>query len=214
MGRDLQKLLTDLQAELAAHGGEKKERKKRSRKLPTFLADGVPEILLGATATQRDRLAGMLMLFAGLRVSEVTRLHVEHLDLKRRVLAVRDGKGGKDRFLPLAGFLAKALRGWIAGRTSGPVFRSPRGGGELTTRAIQLAVKRWAVAAKLPGADQVRKYHPHALRHCFAVRMLESGATIYEVKELMGHSNIAVTEVYLHTTPAKLTTAIDRAFGT
>jgi integrase/recombinase XerD len=212
VARDPKKLLRDLTEFLGSKNAEKKA-KKRQRKLPTFLPDGVAETLLKATATQRDRLAGMLMLFAGLRVSEVCKLQADHLDLKKRVLWVRNGKGGKDRPIPIPQFLARAVRGWLAGRTAGPVFPSPKTGRGLTTRAIQLAVKRWAVAAKLPGAAVSRKYHPHALRHAFACRMLENGATIYEVKELLGHSSIAVTEYYLHSTPDKLAAAVDRVYG-
>ena len=183
----------------------------RRKKLPFFLADDAPEQLLGATGTQRDRLLLLTMLCLGLRVSELCHVAVPDLDFRRRVLWVREGKGSKDRCLPIPKHLVGPLRGWIGGRRSGPVFESPRGG-EVSVRAVQLLIKRVAVNAGLPEADVPRKITPHKLRHAFACRLLESGATIYDVKELMGHSSIATTEVYLHSTPQRLADVVDRVY--
>ena len=144
----------------------------RSKHLPNFLLADEPERLLRATGRQRDRLIFMLMLYMGLRVSETVKLDCSHLDLKRRILWCRRAKGDKDRCLPVPSILLGPLRSWVRSRKKGPVFPSPRGG-MLTTRAVQLIVKRMAVKADLPDPLEPRKYHPHAFRHIAASRMLE-----------------------------------------
>lgn len=179
------------------------------RRLPQFLLDTEPEQLLRATTRERDRLLLMVGLYAGLRVSELVKLAVEDLDFGRRLLMVREGKGKKDRSLPIPKKLLGPLRGWVGARQAGPVFESPRGG-RLSTRAVQLLMKRLALRAKLPRAKVARAVTPHKLRHSYATRLLESGATIYEVKELLGHSSISTTETYLHSCNNRLAKAVDR----
>jgi len=177
--------------------------KRKGRTLPRFLQDREPEELLRGTRVERDRILLMCGLYLGLRASELTKLEVPHIDFRRRVLTVRDGKGDKDRCLPIPGRFAGPLRGFVGKRRAGAVFPSPRGG-LLTTRAVQKIVKRAAARAGLAGAGEPRKFTPHKLRHAFASRMLERGATIKEVQEALGHSSIATTEVYLHTSPEHL----------
>ena len=133
---------------------------RKPKRLPTFLADREPEALLRGTTRQRDRLLGLTMLYAGPRVSELCHLQVEDMDFARGWLFVREGKGRKDRVLPLSRKIAGPLRGWIGARTTGPVFESSHGG-ELTPRAVQLMVKRWALAAGLMRAKEVRRFTPH-----------------------------------------------------
>ncbi len=179
------------------------------RRLPLFLKDSEPEQLIRAARRQRDRILLLTGLYCGLRVSELCRLDVADLDFGRRLLFVRQGKCKKDRLVPLPRKLVGPLRGWVGGRTSGPVFPSPRGG-RLSIRAVQLLVKRLADEAGLPQARQARYATPHKLRHAYATRLLESGATVYEVRDLLGHSSIAVTEVYLHSDPTRLAKAVDK----
>lgn len=177
---------------------------RKPKKLPTFLQAGTPEQLLRGTTRERDRLLLMVAVYMGLRVSELCKLQIPHLDFERAMLMVREGKGCKDRAIPIPSRLIGPLRGWIGARAEGFVFPSPRGGGALTTRAVQLLVKRVAAAAKLPDAAKSRKYHPHALRHVFASRALDSGANINELKELLGHSSISTTQIYLHADASRL----------
>jgi integrase/recombinase XerD len=190
--------------------GERVAKHRRSQKIPHIPPWDEVERLLKATTRQRDRLALMLMAFCGLRVSEVVGLECRHCDFSRRQLFLARCKGDKDRVVPMPDFLAGPLRAWVAGRTSGPFFRSRQGGGRMTTRALQLVLKRVAQAAKLPGADKPRGWHPHLLRHEAATRWLENGATLYEVKELLGHSSVAVTERYLHCTVGRLAGVVNR----
>jgi len=184
--------------------------RRKSRKLPEIPPWAEIVQLLEATGRQRDRLMLMLGAFMGLRVSEIVKLQVPHLDFGRAMLYVRGGKGDADRAVPIPDFLHGPLRGWIGARRTGPVFTSRKGGGPLTTRGVQHLLKRVAQKAGLPDALKARKYHPHVLRHAAACRWLETdGTTIYDVKELLGHSNVAVTERYLHTTPQRLANVVN-----
>lgn len=151
----------------------------------------------------------MCMRYLGLRVSEITKLRAEHLDFGRKILMVREGKGKKDRALPIPKFLAGPLRGWLASKREGHVFPSPRGG-QLTVRAVQLLMKRLAVAAGLRAPLEPRRCTPHKLRHAFCSERIARGVDIAAVRDLMGHSSIAVTDRYTHTTPERLREAIDR----
>lgn len=181
------------------------------RKLPNLLQDNDPERLLQATTCERDRLVLMLAQYLGLRVSEIVKLDVGDVDFRRKTVFVRQGKGKKDRVVPLMKKLVGPLRGWIGGRQGGPVFPSPRGG-RLTTRALQYMVKRVAMAAGLPNATAPRVYHMHALRHVFATRTLRAGADITEVQALLGHSDLSTTAQYLHVDGDRLREAVDRVY--
>lgn len=179
-----------------------------ARKLPEFLTEREVDALLRATRTQRDRLILFLMRFVGLRVSEISKLRVEHIDFAGPTLMVREGKGKKDRALPLPKAVAGPLRGWIAARTEGPVFPSRRGGA-LKPRALQLLLKRLAVAAQLRAATERRRVTPHKLRHAFCSAKIAAGVDVAVVRDLMGHSSIAVTDVYSHATPERLRKAME-----
>jgi integrase/recombinase XerD len=177
--------------------------KRRAKKLPFIPRQEQLQKILERTATNRDRLLLCTLFYLGLRVSEACKLEVQDLDFERRFLAVREGKGCKDRVLPLPKALVGRLRGWIGGRTSGPVFES-RKGGRLSTRRVQCLVRELASAAGLPGVADGRRYTPHKFRHAFASSRLERGADIRAVQELLGHSSIQTTSIYLHTTPERL----------
>jgi site-specific recombinase XerD len=170
--------------------------------MPDF---GDLEKILRATTRERDRLMLLLARFVGLRVSEITKLDVSHLSFRKghEVLAVVQGKGCKDRNLPLPSFLVGPLRGWIGPRKSGPVFESPRGG-QLTTRAVQYLIKRLAKRAGLADWNKPRLLTPHKFRHAFASGKVENGVDLLAVKEMLGHASLATTQVYLHTTPEHL----------
>lgn len=183
--------------------------KRRAKKLPYIPPSDELERIVRATTRERDRLMLMLGLYAGLRVSEITKLTVRDLDFSRHLLAVREGKGCKDRVLPIPQFLQAPLRGWVGARRSGPLFPSPQGGGHLTTRAVQYLVKRLAAKAGLEGAAEPRRYHPHALRHGFATERLRRKVNPVVIQKMLGHSNLATTMVYLHVMPEDLREGMD-----
>ena len=174
-----------------------------SKRLPNFLQGDTPERLLRATTTERDRVLLMVFLYLGLRVSELSKLRVEHIDFRAAALLVFQGKGGKDRLLPLPKRFAGVLRGWVGARAEGYVFPSRRGG-PLKPRAIQLLVKRVALAAGLPGALEPKRYHPHTLRHTMATRMLDRTDNLIAVRDALGHASVATTQIYTHLTGERL----------
>jgi integrase/recombinase XerD len=186
------------------------------RKLPTFLDDDEPERLLAATSRTRDRVLLLTFLLTGLRNAELCALRVEHIDFRKRSLWVRCGKGSKDRIIPLPKKLAGPLRGYLQGRQTGYVFPSTWGSkaGEraMSTRAVQKLVKRTGVRAKLRDATKPRRVRPHALRHAFCTRLLDSGVPVHAARDLMGHSSLTSTDVYSHCTPERLRAAIDSPY--
>lgn len=184
--------------------------KRKAKKLPNIPPWEEVDRLLRATTRQRDRLILMLGAFCALRVSELTKLQVAHLDFSRNMLIVREGKGMKDRAVPIPDFMRGPLRGWIGLRKSGPVFPSRNGGGVMTTRAVQYLIKRIAVAAGLTDALRPRRISPHSLRHAAASRWFENGASVVEVRDLLGHSSIAVTDRYSHANPVRLAEVVNR----
>lgn len=183
---------------------------RKPRKLPQVLAENEPELIVEAASTQRERLMLLLMLVCGLRVSEVARLRVDHLDFRRRAMWVRESKNKRDRLIPLPRHLVGPLRGYVGARRDGPVFVSPRGG-HYTKRALQKMLKRCAVAAGISDAMTPR-VRCHALRHVFCVRLLEAGVPIHEVRDLMGHSDLTSTNEYANTSPERLRDAIERPY--
>jgi integrase/recombinase XerC len=156
-------------------------------------------------------------LFLGLRVSELVNLRAADVDLAQATILVNQGKGAKDRYVPISSHFLPDLQEWMrsqeqgassqepgARRRDGFVFSSPRGG-RLSARTVQLRLEAIGKKAQIP-----RRLKPHTLRHTFATRLLERGANIREVQELMGHSSVATTEVYTHVVPERLRGAVDR----
>lgn len=192
----------------------------RGRRLPNFLKKSERAQLLAAAAAEverqqspsrkaaavRDQLLVLVAITMGLRVSELVNLQIEHLDFESCNALIYQAKGKKDRFVNIPAMLAPRLLAWIGERRSGPVFTAPRGGGRLAIRTVQLRVKR---LGKIAGIDKNVKCH--TLRHSFATRLLETGADIRLVQDVMGHSSLGTTQVYLHVDPARKRAAIDRA---
>jgi integrase/recombinase XerC len=145
----------------------------------------------------RDLAMFELMYSSGLRLAELAGLDLVSLDLDGREVRVL-GKGNKERILPVGGKAVSALRQWLSCRAAiaaegePAVFVSQRGD-RLSRRSIQARLARWGI---LQGADQ--RLHPHLLRHSFASHMLESSGDLRAVQELLGHADIATTQVYTH----------------
>jgi site-specific recombinase XerD len=176
------------------------------KRLPTFLRGTEPDELLTEARSERDRLIMLCMLRMGLRVSEVVKLRIEHLDFDTGAALIFQAKGGKDRMLPIPSRLMGPLSRWIGDRRSGWVFPSPRPtDAHLTERAVHHLVSKGARRAGI-----TRSISPHKLRHTFATKLLQTGADIMEVRDLLGHASIATTQVYLHTLPDRLRGAVER----
>jgi integrase/recombinase XerD len=179
---------------------------KRARRLPRTLSPGEAERLIeAASGTKprdlRDRALVELLYGAGLRVSEAVGLERGGVDLDERL--VRSiGKGGKERIVPLGRRGAEALRRYLSrgrpflDRRHRPELFLNAQGGALTRAGAFLILRRLADKAGLePG-----RVHPHLLRHSFATHLLEGGADLRSVQEMLGHADLATTELYTHVT--------------
>ncbi len=184
--------------------------------LPKALPIDQVQQLLGTmpanTARQlRDRALLEFLYSTGARITEAIDVDVDDLHLDERdgqppVVLVR-GKGGKDRLVPVGSYAREALEAYLvrgrpelsgAGRGSAAVFLNARGG-RLSRQSAWQILKDAAAAAKLE-AD----VSPHTLRHCFATHLLQGGADVRVVQELLGHSSVTTTQVYTKVTPDQL----------
>ncbi len=160
----------------------------------------------------RDRLIVELLYATGIRVSELCGLDIDDVDTGRRVLRVL-GKGNKQRSAPFGEPAGDAVARWLAdGRpalataTSGPALLLGARGGRLDARQARTVVHQTVSA--VPGAPDMG---PHGLRHSAATHLLEGGADLRIVQELLGHSSLATTQLYTHVTVARLRAVHDQA---
>jgi integrase/recombinase XerC len=175
-----------------------------ARKFVTFLPSDEAQALveargLGGTARERD-VAILEMLYAtGLRVSELTGLDMDAVDRDARTVRVL-GKGAKERIVPYGAAAARALDAYLGrrGLSRGPVFVNHRGG-RLGVRSVHTIVRR-AVRA----AGVTRRVSPHTLRHTFATHLLDRGADLRMIQELLGHRRLSTTQRYTHVTTTQL----------
>jgi integrase/recombinase XerD len=177
---------------------------RRRRALPKTLSPGEAERLIEAAAGTtprllRDRALVELLYGAGLRVSEAVGLERAAVDLENRLVRCI-GKGSKERVVPIGREAADALRRYLARgrphldkRHRSELFLNAKGGG-LTRAGAFFILQRLAGSAGLePG-----RVHPHLLRHSFATHLLEGGADLRSVQEMLGHADLATTELYTH----------------
>jgi integrase/recombinase XerD len=177
---------------------------RRRRTLPRTLSPGEAERLIdAATGTTprslRDRALVELLYGAGLRVSEAVGLERSAVDLERRLVRCI-GKGSKERVVPIGREAAEALRRYQArgrpflDRRHRPELFLNAKGGPLTRAGAFFILRRLAGAAGL----EPERVHPHLLRHSFATHLLEGGADLRSVQEMLGHADLATTELYTH----------------
>lgn len=172
---------------------------KVRRKLPQVLdvdeAGALVETDSGGKLAVRDRAMLELFYSSGLRLSELVGLHWIDLDLDGGEVRVL-GKGRKTRIVPVGRHAVAALRALAAEQggihAESPVFRG-RGGAPINPRTVQLRMKTLALQQGIP-----KHIHPHLLRHTFASHMLESSGDLRAVQELLGHADIATTQIYTH----------------
>ena len=177
---------------------------RRRRPLPRTLSPGEAERLIEAATgttprTLRDRALVELLYGAGLRVSEALGLEKNGVDLEQRLVRVL-GKGNKERIVPVGREAVESLRRYLArGRPYLDTRHRPElflnaKGGALTRAGAFLILRKLAEKAGLePG-----RIHPHLLRHSFATHLLEGGADLRSVQEMLGHADLATTELYTH----------------
>ncbi|MGH8054646.1 MAG: tyrosine recombinase XerC [Stenotrophomonas sp.] len=171
---------------------------KAPRKLPQVLdadeAVQLVELPTDAPLGLRDRALLELFYSSGLRLSELCALHWRDLDMASGLVLVH-GKGNRERSVPVGTHALNALQEWrkdSGGGNDKPVFPG-RAGGPITQRAVQIRIKQLAQRQGL-----FKHVHPHMLRHSFASHILESSGDLRGVQELLGHADIATTQIYTH----------------
>ncbi|KPK45682.1 MAG: hypothetical protein AMJ77_07045 [Dehalococcoidia bacterium SM23_28_2] len=191
---------------------------KKGRRLPSFLSPKQVLAILGSVEGDspkalRDRAILELLYAAGLRLSELVALDASDVDIGERQARVL-GKGNKERIAVMGRAAADALRRYLRdGRPA--LVRRPQEralflnnqGGRLSARAVQIMVRRCALKA---GLDE--RVFPHLLRHTFATHMLDGGADLRVVQELLGHESVGSTQIYTHVSEAEKRRVYDAAF--
>ena len=173
--------------------------RKRTEPNP-LTADEVREIL-GAAKTYRDTAIFRVLVSSGIRKSELANLDIEDVDLERRRLTIREGKGNKDRTAIISSECADAISAYLLRREdveTDALFLS-RYGNRLTANGVYQLVKRTVARTDIEPNVKV-----HTFRATFAHRLKENGADIYRIKELLGHDDIRSTMVYLRMVPDEL----------
>ncbi len=191
---------------------------RRPRKLPKFLTgDEIGRLLAapkpGAAGGIRDLAILELMYSAGVRVRELVNLDDGDLDLRNGTARVR-GKGRRERLGIVGSHAKRALSAWLAARPKQPTGRStdPRPlftnkfGARLSVRGVARLLEKHLATVGLTG-----RASPHTLRHSFATHLLDGGADIRSVQELLGHKSLVTTQIYTHVTTRKLLDAFDKA---
>jgi integrase/recombinase XerC len=191
---------------------------KLDQNLPHFLSQEDIDKLLNAPQGEtlmclRDRAILETLYSAGLRVSELVALNQEHLDLNDGTAVVR-GKGKKERIALLGPQALKAVEAYLNERKlqksvkikENPAIFLNKNGTRLTTRSVGRLLEKYI---KLAGMDS--RTTPHTLRHTFATHLLDAGADIRGVQELLGHSSLGTTQIYTHVTTTRLKESYQKA---
>lgn len=193
---------------------------RRVRTLPGVLKQREASDMLDVAAVRaddedpihvRDRAVLELLYASGIRVGELVALDVDDLDLAERVVRVM-GKGAKERIVPFGLPAAQALREWLAvrpllvGTRSGPALFLGRRGARVDPRQIRSMVHE--VLSHLPDAPDLG---PHGLRHSAATHLLEGGADLRMVQEVLGHASLASTQIYTHVSVDRLRASYEQA---
>jgi site-specific recombinase XerD len=194
---------------------------KRPQWLPRVLKRGEVAALLDRIPIRtplelRDRAMVELAYASGLRAEELVSLELDSLDFDAELVRV-EGKGGKTRLVPAGEHALQAIKRYLdRGRpalVAGPdrsLFLS-KTGRRLSTSDVRRRLRTWARQVQLEDASSVAEAHPHALRHSFATHLLEGGADLRAIQELLGHATISTTQVYTRVESGRLRSAYARA---
>ena len=184
---------------------------KLDKHLPSFLTEEEMIKLLKVSEGDDERSLrnhAILEMFysTGMRISELVGLNVDDIDFISGVTKVR-GKGKKERLLPVGEYALKAIRAYLDNRRrqSLAVFLNKKGS-RLTTRGTRNVVRKYIRIASLSGGISA-----HSLRHSFATHLLNRGADLRSIQELLGHANLSTTQIYTHLTTEKLKSVYDKA---
>lgn len=191
---------------------------KQDKKLPNFMTEANIDRLLSLEPGEsplalRDKAMLETLYSAGVRVGELCSLKIDDLDLDEGLITVR-GKGRKERLALLGSKAKQALRDWLKARESfqahlhksGTAVFLNKNGGPLTVRSVGRILEKYLIQAGLDASAT-----PHTLRHTFATHLLDAGADIRGVQELLGHKNLATTQIYTHVSTQRLQDSYHKA---
>jgi len=164
---------------------------KKSLKLPLVLSKDEVIKMIDSTNNLKHKLVIMFLYYAGLRLDEARNIRWEDIDFDREIIHLKTAKGDKERVIFLHKRLIETLR-ILGTKEVGPIFLSQRDG-KYNKRTIQQIIKS---ASKKSGIK--KKVTPHTLRHSFATHLLESGADIRYIQQLLGHKDLKTTQIYTH----------------
>jgi site-specific recombinase XerD len=178
---------------------------RKKRKLPVVLSKQEMSAMMNSPCLLRHRVLIALLYGCGLRCGEVRNIRVSDIDLDRSVLHVRQGKGRKDRYMPLGKTLPVILERYLQIQKPATWLFPGSGHGKTSQRFFstfepqfgQRSVQ-WAIARAAQLAGILKKVNVHSLRHTYATHLLEDGVNILTIKELMGHAYLRTTMIYLH----------------
>lgn len=166
----------------------------KTNKLPSVLNTTEVKELLKACILLKHRLLLALCYGCGLRCAEVRKLRIGDIDLERKLVHVRQGKGNKDRIVPLGGMLQRGIKTYIETQQPNKFLFEGNNGEAFSQRGAQ-----WVMSQALKKTSIVKEeVSLHTLRHSFATHLLEQGVSILVIKELLGHAHITTTMIYLH----------------
>ena len=195
----------------------------RPDKLPVVLSREEIKELLKTPALLKHRILIGLLYDCGLRCLEVRSLQIKDIDLNRRMIHVRQGKGKKDRYVPMGAILADGIKkyldaehpvNWLFNGKGDAIIEGSKGG-DFDSRYSQRGVQ-WAVKEAVKHAGIKKDVSVHTLRHTYATHLLEDGLDIMTIQKLLGHESIDTTMVYLHIArPSErpFTSTLDRLYG-
>jgi len=193
---------------------------RKQRPLPKFLHQDEMESLLNSPdaspAGQRDRVVLEVLYASGIRAGELVRIDLKDIDLEEGEIRIRHGKGGKDRMVLIGSKAKEALKRYLKDGRIRLASRCRKGesealllnkfGERISDRGIRRIFDRYANVT-----GERLKITPHVLRHTFATHLLENGADLRAVQELLGHADLSTTEIYTHVTQTRMREEYDQA---
>lgn len=187
---------------------------KSAKKLPVFLTDQEVKQILNSvdnhniSTLKRDKAIIRTLIYTGIRSSELLNLNWENIDFGKKTLDIKNGKGGKDRVLPINPDLEEALWEYLNSRI--PLFNTAvflnRYNNRLNRKDLSRLLKRIARRANITNPDKVTA---RIFRHTFATQLIMMGVDIITIKELLGHKDVSTTQIYAHTSQRRLSFAVN-----
>ncbi len=167
--------------------------KKREKRFPIVLTKEEIIKILNAATTLRERLIVEFMYTCGLRVSEAVKMKLEDLDMSDLTGTIRSGKGNKDRNIALSPRLVSTMQAYLKTKEAeSPYLFSKSNGSPYSTRSFQMIIKKMAENAGI-----TKNVHSHSFRHAFGTHSIQDGEDIVSLQEMMGHSSLDTTRLYI-----------------